>query len=97
MDAEAVAMWKLILWRLVFLIVVLLLAACLAAGQAITFAWLSSFPERASQLESLRIKFWSYSISCAVLVIIDLALGVRLFKRIKEARGRGRPESNGPG
>ena len=75
-------------WRLVFLIVGLLLAAFLAAGQAITFAWLSSFPERASQLESLEIKFWSYAVVSAVLVVIDLALFVYLVRQIKDRRRR---------
>jgi membrane protein implicated in regulation of membrane protease activity len=86
MDAEAIAMWKRIPWRLVILIVALLLVACFAAGQAVTFAWLSSFPERASQLESLRAKFWSYTVVSAVLLLISLALGVRLFNRIQEIR-----------
>jgi membrane protein implicated in regulation of membrane protease activity len=81
-------MWKLIPWPLVRLIVGLLVVACLAAGQAITFAWLSSFPERATQLESLRIKFWSYASVSAVLVFIDVILVVRLTKRIKEIRRR---------
>jgi membrane protein implicated in regulation of membrane protease activity len=81
-------MWKLIPWPLVLLIVGLLVVACLAAGQAITFAWLSSFPERATQLESLRIKFWSYASVSAVLVFIDVILVVRLTKRIKEIRRR---------
>jgi hypothetical protein len=66
--------------------VVLLLAAFLAAGQAITFAWLSSFPERASQLESLEIKFWSYAAVSVALVAIDLALLVRLIKEIRIRR-----------
>ena len=68
--------------------VCLLLVAFLAVGQAITFAWLSAFPERASQLESLEIKFWSYSALAAVLVIIDLGLLVRLVRQIKERRSR---------
>lgn len=79
-------MWKLIPWRLVVLMVVLLLAAFLAVGQAITFAWLSAFPERASQLESLEIKFWSYAAVAVALVLIDLGLLVRLVRQIKERR-----------
>ena len=79
-------MWKLIPWRLLFLIVGLLLVALLAAGQAITFAWLSSFPERASELESLRIKFWSYTTISVVLIFVDLILAVRLVKRIRDSR-----------
>ena len=79
-------MWKLIPWRLVFLMMGLLLVAFLAAGQAITFAWLSAFPERASQLDSLEIKFWSYAALSAALVIIDVGLLVRLIRQIKDRR-----------
>jgi len=68
--------------------VALLLVAFLAVGQAITFAWLSAFPERASQLESLEIKFWSYAAIAATLVLIDLGLFVRLLRQIKERRRR---------
>lgn len=87
-DTEPVAMWKQLPWPLVLVILGLLVAACLAAGQAITFAWLSSFPERATQLESLRIKFWSYASVSVVLVFIDAILVVRLIKRIREIRRR---------
>ena len=79
-------MWKYIPWRNVFLIVFLFLAACFAAGQAFTFAWLSTFPERASQLKSLEIKFWSYTVVSAILLIVDFVLFVRLIKRIKQAK-----------
>jgi membrane protein implicated in regulation of membrane protease activity len=87
-------MWKLIPWRLLFLIVGLLLLALLAAGQAITFAWLSSFPERASEIGSLRIKFWSYATISVVLIFVDLALAVRLFRRIRDSQraAKGRPQ-----
>ena len=79
-------MWKLIPWRLVFLMMGLLLVAVLAAGQAITFAWLSAFPERASQIDSLEIKFWSYATLSAALVVIDVGLLVRLIRQIKDRR-----------
>ncbi len=79
-------MWKLIPWRLVFVMVCLLLAALLAIGQAVTFAWLSSFPERASQLASLEVKFWSYMAIAAALVVIDLGLLVRMVRQIKAKR-----------
>lgn len=77
-------MWKFVPWRLVLLIVGLLLVALFAAGQAVTVAWLSAFPERASQLEALEIKFWGYATLSAILVIIDLVLFVRLVKQIKD-------------
>ncbi|WP_221063465.1 hypothetical protein [Methylomagnum ishizawai] len=81
-------MWKLIPWQLVFLMMCLLLGAFLSIGQAITFAWLSTFPERASQIESLEIKFWSYAAIALVFVIIDLGLLVRLIRHIKREKGR---------
>lgn len=74
-------MQKLSPQRLVLLMVGLLFAALLAAGQAITMAWLSAFPERVSQIPLLELKFWSYSAVAAVLVIIDLGLCVRLMRR----------------
>jgi len=79
-------MSKLIPWRRVLVIVVLLIAAFLAAGQAITFAWLSAFPEQASQLGSLQLKFWSYTAAAVILVLIDLVLAVRLVRQMRELR-----------
>ena len=79
-------MWGFMSQRLLFLILALLLLALLAAGQAITFAWFSSFPERASQLASFEIKFWCYTMVTLVLVLIDLALLVRLIGQIKDKR-----------
>jgi TRAP-type C4-dicarboxylate transport system permease small subunit len=72
------------MWKLVFLMVFFLLAAFFAVGQAITAAWLSAFPERAAQLKSLEIKFWSYAAVAVVLVIIDLGLLVRMVRQINE-------------
>jgi len=72
----------------------LLIAAFLAAGQAITFAWLSSFPERSSQLQSLEIRFWSYTAISAILFVIDIALLVRMVKQIKDRRSKLNTEAN---
>jgi cytochrome c biogenesis protein CcdA len=58
-----------------------LLLAMYAMGQAVTFAWLSGFPERAFQLESLRSKVWGYGIGAIVLIAIDLILLVCLIKK----------------
>lgn len=69
-----------------FALLFLFLAALFAAGQAITFAWLSSFPEQAPQLESLEIKFWSYTVLSASLFIIDVVLLLRLKRQIAEQR-----------
>lgn len=78
-------MWKFVPLRLVFLIVGLLLAAFITAGQAITFVWLSAFPERASQLESLEIKFWIYAAISVALLIADVVLFVLLVRQFKES------------
>ena len=79
-------MRKIMPLQLVFLIVILFITAFLAAGQVITFAWLSSFPERAIQLESLEIKFWSYAVLSVSLFMVDVVLLVHLVKQISERR-----------
>lgn len=84
-NPEQVTMWKNIPWRLVAVMVGVLVAAFLAVGQAITFAWLSAFPERAAQLSELETKFWAYIALAVVLVIVDIGLLVRL---IRQVRGR---------
>ena len=79
-------MRKIMPLQLVFLIVILFITAFLAAGQVITFAWLSSIPERAIQLESLEIKFWSYAVLSVSLFMVDVVLLVHLVKQISERR-----------
>ncbi len=48
------------------------------AGQAITFAWLSAFPERIFQLESLTLKFWLYVVLSILCLIINLFLLMKI-------------------
>lgn len=74
--------------RLIFLMLALLLAAIFTAAQAASFAWLSVLPERASELDALRSKFWIYAAASASFVIIDSVLFVRLVRHIKEANKR---------
>lgn len=69
------------LWFRVLIIIILFLVACFAAGQAITFAWISSFPEQTSRLESLEIKFWTYTIASIVLFVVDLILVIKGIRR----------------
>jgi hypothetical protein len=76
-------MLKNMLWFQGFLVIALFLASCLAAGQAITFAWISSFPEQASRLESLEIKFWGYAALSIALFVIDIFVILRVLKRFK--------------
>lgn len=68
---------------LLAIMVGLLVLALLSAGQAITFAWLSSFPERASQLQELELKFWSFAAAATVFLGIDLGLLLHLMRRTK--------------
>lgn len=79
--------------RLAALLCVVAVAAFLSTGQAITFAWLSAFPEQASRLESLEWKFWIYAALSLVLVVVALKL-VWLILRRMIYRGRQRaPQS----
>ena len=75
------ALTKFVLWRLVVLIG-LFSVAIYAATTAITVAWLSAFPENTSRLDSLTIKFWSYAVVSAVLLVFDLWLLVRTIRQI---------------
>ena len=86
-------MWKIVPWRQVLLIFALLLVALFAAGQATTFAWLSAFPERVSQLESLRTRFWTYAVASAVLLVIDAVLLLNLVRKIIARRKRSEDDS----
>ncbi len=52
----------------------LLIGAAFAAGEALTVAWLSAFPERVSDLPAMRIKFWSLAIAAISLVLVALGL-----------------------
>lgn len=67
--------------RLVLLMLLLLFGALFAAGQAVTFAWLSAFPERASHLDSLAFKFWVYAALCVVLLLVDFGLLIEIIRR----------------
>jgi hypothetical protein len=55
--------------RLLALLCAVAVATFFSLGQAITFAWLSAFPEQASRLESLAWRFWSYAALSLVLVV----------------------------
>lgn len=71
-------------WYLMAGLVVALVLTALCIGQAVTFAWLSSFPAQAQRLDLLTTRVWMYGLTSAVLLVIDvvLALGiVRSFRR----------------
>lgn len=79
--------------RLALAMVFLLFVALFAAGQAITFAWLSAFPERASQLDSLTFKFWAYAGLCVVLILVDLGLLIEIIRRKRKVSRGGTPRT----
>jgi len=65
---------------------VLLASACLvgivlALGQATTYAWLSAFPNRAPQFDSLEWKFWTFVAIAGVLAFVDVVLFTVLILR----------------
>jgi hypothetical protein len=72
--------------RLVCLMVVVLLAAIFAAGQAITFAWLSAFPEQSARLTLLETKFWIWAVTSVLLIAIDLGLLICVVQRPRHPR-----------
>lgn len=57
------------------------LFACVAAGNAVTFAWLSGFPERATTIPALQRKFWIWVVVSICLAIFDVVLFVALLLR----------------
>lgn len=71
---------KMNIWMLGFFVVVLVLIALLSVGQAITLAWLSSFPEQAERIEVLKTKFWVYLFTAIVASIFSVIGIVRIIK-----------------
>ncbi len=71
-------------WLFVLLILILFLAILFSVGQALTFSWLSAFPERASQLRSLEVKFWVYVILAIVLAVAEVLLIMRLIRQVRQ-------------
>mgnify|MGYP006376709789 CR=1 FL=1 len=66
---------------MLIVILCLLGLALFSAGQAVTFAWLSAFPDRVAQLESLTMKFWIYTSIAVVAAVGDLFLLARYLRR----------------
>jgi len=79
-------------WQRILLALFLLAISFLAIGQAVTLAWLSSFPAQAGRLEILNIKFWFYISAAAIAAIIDALVVVRIIKlKLNSQVGRGKP------
>ena len=74
------------LWQVVALFVVTTIAMLLAAGQVVTFIWLSSFPEQAHRLSVLEGKVWFYTAACLALFVADAYLAVALIRRLWKKR-----------
>jgi len=85
-------------WQFAFFVAALLITALLAAGQAVTFAWLSSFPERNAELGALRVKFWS-SVCMSLMASLGLLFcSFAMFDRLVRAEyetNRGAWEADG--
>lgn len=79
------------LWHVVGLLVVTTIAMLLAAGQVVTFIWLSSFPEQAHRLSTLEGKVWLYTAACLALLVADTCLAVTLVRRLWRKRLGGSP------
>lgn len=74
-------------WRSTLLVVALLLATLFFLGQAVTFAWLSTFPEQESRISLLRLRCWSYAALAVFSLVADVLCVVRLLKKQKLDRG----------
>ena len=85
------------LWHVVVLFVVTTIAALLAAGQVVTFIWLSSFPERAHRLSVLEGQVWFYTAACLALLVADAYLAVTLIRRLWKKRLGGSPSERAKG
>jgi hypothetical protein len=68
--------------RLIALLCTVAVATLFSLGQAITFAWLSAFPEQASRLESLEWRFWSYAALALVLLVVDIRIVWIILRRV---------------
>jgi len=71
-------------WKLIVISIGLLLLGLLAAGQAVTFAWLSAFPDRAEQIESLQLKFWAYVLGAVICFALEGVVIVRLVSWMRK-------------
>lgn len=79
------------LWHVVVLLVVTTIAMLLAAGQVVTFIWLSSFPEQAHRLSVLEGKVWLYAAACLALLVADAYLAMTLIRRFRKKKRGGSP------
>ena len=62
------------------------LVAVITAMQAITLAWIASFPEHAPGFDAFERQFWIYSTLAVFFLVIDLGLLIRLVEKAKAKR-----------
>ena len=79
------------LWQSALLLVFCAGVALFCAGQAVTYAWLSSFPERAIQLSQLRFRFWSFVALFIVSTLGAFAFAYLTYRSIKKSRRSSKP------
>lgn len=68
-------------WPLVVTAAIGFVVMLWTAGQAVTIAWLSAFPERQPQLAAMEAKFWVYTVATVLLLAVVLAAVVFLVRR----------------
>lgn len=73
-------------WRFLVISLGTAIGALLGIGHALTFAWLSSFPERSLQLEELNQKFWIYTATSLFLFIVSAYFGFRFIKFLQNSK-----------
>lgn len=69
-------------WQKMTVALLAAVAAFFCVGQAITFSWLSSFPERSERFAAYQTYFWGYGALAIFLVGVSICAFV-LFLRHK--------------
>lgn len=70
------------LWLFILVVFFLVFLAILAAGQVVTFAWLSAFQSREADIPVLRLKSWIWGALSVLLMGLAVAISiVRLRQR----------------
>jgi len=67
-------------WQKLAIAVLAAVAAFFCVGQAVTFSWLSSFPERSERFAAYQIYFWGFGALAIFLVCISVYAIVSFFK-----------------
>lgn len=73
-------------WHIILASACSAIGALLSAGQAVTFAWLSAFPERSLQLDELRYKFWFFLALAGVLFVTFIGSCYLLYRYTRKGK-----------